>query len=1310
MGKTAVHFSVENIIKLIKSQSSVLFVGAGISMSPPAGLPDWLKLRDFTLEALSEKDETISKYISKLTSKEMLSIPGKKGMTPEVVASVVTKHTIGYFNSLKAFENGHPNENHHLIALLAQKGYIKNIITTNFDTYIEKAFEYYNVEYRCFRSDMEFRKFEYLANPEKPQILKIHGCISVPHTITATVEKEAQGLSFYQSLAVQQLIQNHQILFWGYSGWDLKIDLNYLGMVSHKETAPGFVWSFYKNAEYTEPINPYVENLSSLYKERAVVGHMIIPVAIKSLDDINLTSIPKIKLLNGAEQKAWQNKINDTLLHSIKEWSHKNVSSPAACEIFADLLKISGLPNDALQCYFRKKDLTENNENNPIHIDTNIGIAKIYLAIGSLDTALEYYKHAEILATKQNDLNSLSIVHAELGDYYRTIGDTTLAIMYLEGAYKYANSIGYSQGANSILHRLSDVYLANNQFELALDYAKQAEKKWRLIGDMSYLLGSLRQQGAVYRSWGDFSQAKSCLNEALEIARTLGDQEGYDQIRYYLATLEIMSGKQGAMTIEINATEETKITLEEIVDNARNTSSIVFGDALYMLILVKEKLQEDGEARHLVNDLIKHLREVNNIPKLGPALNLRASLYVDENSTKSLNDAKEAMQLSEKSKSYLSAALSSEFIGNLYLEKFSKPDEAVNYYQKSISLHRQVEQDIEPWVLSVLPKIQKIKKLVPPSAVNIIREILGAEPLMEEVLVEIKGSDLEIDFRFEPHLKNLDQLLQELEKSSDISKRKVLYRIMRKAQLLGHDAVQKLETERARRLFGISKKIAVLEGFLHQETATLADIGWTRILDRDYKKGLPQIEKAYLMADELEDFRSAIIYIGNIGYTHGRMGNFDSAIHYLEKSIQLAREHRDQEREFDMLMELGVWLKDQKKIQAVQYLESALDIAYKKGDLETIANIYFNLGKVYRDTGKYQKALENRLHGLDILMQLNQKPENIAMRIIPIGVLYEEHLGQPEKAVELYEKSIGYAHLAGSIQLIENGIRLRKRAISKLDGAAKLPYPTYDKLLEIFKGENLALTSLEIAAKYSEFPQSFFDHRLFSRVLEVKRRSIPKAVGYTLELFSRYCFETNETEMALNLLEMATVIAKEIDDKTWNAEILFQKANIIRKTGNVEKAIEQYQEIEKFKILVNDWELDYSLYFQLGTAWMESGDLDKAKRSFQKALSDSIENNLISEQGHIHIMLANVNKQKSQYKAEEDELLLALELFHKSGTETDIINAKLQLGLAYTNLEKYELALDYLKPIRTKFEKQLSREIMNLIDNAIEKAKSAFRS
>src|SRR4051812_39190359 len=75
---------ISSLLRDLEDGTVVIFAGAGVSISPPAALPNWLDLRDWTLAAVASRSSALAGPLTTLTGMDMLSAPGRKGMTPEV--------------------------------------------------------------------------------------------------------------------------------------------------------------------------------------------------------------------------------------------------------------------------------------------------------------------------------------------------------------------------------------------------------------------------------------------------------------------------------------------------------------------------------------------------------------------------------------------------------------------------------------------------------------------------------------------------------------------------------------------------------------------------------------------------------------------------------------------------------------------------------------------------------------------------------------------------------------------------------------------------------------------------------------------------------------------------------------------------------------------------------------------------------------------------------------------------------------------------------------------------------------------------
>ncbi|MCK4345541.1 MAG: tetratricopeptide repeat protein [Bacteroidales bacterium] len=101
---------------------------------------------------------------------------------------------------------------------------------------------------------------------------------------------------------------------------------------------------------------------------------------------------------------------------------------------------------------------------------------------------------------------------------------------------------------------------------------------------------------------------------------------------------------------------------------------------------------------------------------------------------------------------------------------------------------------------------------------------------------------------------------------------------------------------------------------------------------------------------------------------------------------------------------------------AMKYATEGLDLGKKIGFYRQIAKSYHNIGIIYREQGKYIKALEYFEKSNEIFKELNYKP-GIAGYLNSKGILYSR-LGQIDKALNFYIRSLNIYDEIGEKQEI----------------------------------------------------------------------------------------------------------------------------------------------------------------------------------------------------------------------------------------------------------------------------------------------------
>ena len=514
-----VRSTAADIRSAVAERRTVLFCGAGVSMDPPATLPDWKTFRDRTIEAVATAESSLSRYLAELVNPELVGEAGH-ALAPELVATQVRTVVPDYFQSLGVLDHDQTNQNHQLIAQLIGAGLVTHVVTTNFDQLIEKALAAVGIHFHVYRSDADFAAFP-REGPgcSSVEVFKLHGCISDPDTIVATVEQEAVGLSPQKAGVLRWLWKEFTTVFWGYSGADLKLDLDYLQMVSSASNARGFFWNLYSTPSWREEPNEFVKRLVELYRGRGIICHEALCDVLGPLVDHKPRPGPKDE---NASQLREQR--NEELAESLRDWAQRSVQPQHALEIFARLHECVNDLSTAAVCYQRLGDL---------------GFAEGRPAV----VALAYTRGSELLA-RMGSLEKVDDALRLADDRARTAGalDLDLMVARTRAAVEamrgnvllsvqprgFARLLsrwatpGIAADALGVELDTADHLLAQGLLDPAFDLFEAAEREARQAGRLVTVADALARRSRVHELRNESSLASACIREAREILRVLG--------------------------------------------------------------------------------------------------------------------------------------------------------------------------------------------------------------------------------------------------------------------------------------------------------------------------------------------------------------------------------------------------------------------------------------------------------------------------------------------------------------------------------------------------------------------------------------------------------------------------------------------------------------------------------------------------------------------------------------------------------------------------------------------------------------------
>ena len=188
-----------------------LFLGAGVSKLAPSYAPIWKEIQIGFCEGLFDKMRS-ERWDVDDTDQELEELR-RFNFRPETFWERVLNITSLEFisSALSVVNRGKPNLNHKVIAELCDRGIVNNIITTNFDEYLDTCLP--NKYHRIVSQD------ECSTAGSKQIYFKIHGSISSSESLQFTL-RHTKKIPDGKSALLERCLQGLPLVFIGYSGWD----------------------------------------------------------------------------------------------------------------------------------------------------------------------------------------------------------------------------------------------------------------------------------------------------------------------------------------------------------------------------------------------------------------------------------------------------------------------------------------------------------------------------------------------------------------------------------------------------------------------------------------------------------------------------------------------------------------------------------------------------------------------------------------------------------------------------------------------------------------------------------------------------------------------------------------------------------------------------------------------------------------------------------------------------------------------------------------------------------------------------------
>lgn len=244
-------------------------------MGPPTCCPSWWTFNDSFLQEI--KSRALSGRVA--FSAQSIQIPPPtvdaiEALSLEVVelerfSQVTYDAFAGYtwMDALNVLEGKEPGVAHRLAPRLASQGKLRLVVTTNFDSMFETALESDGQEFQLFTT-LDLPPTEAIQGPI---VLKVHGSLTEPASLIDLANQKSLGLpSIWRDWLTTQFAE-YPLLVLGFSGRDLALAEDYLGLFAASSQSPGIDWVSHPGSV----VPPLVESLISLRSEFQLIEQQV---------------------------------------------------------------------------------------------------------------------------------------------------------------------------------------------------------------------------------------------------------------------------------------------------------------------------------------------------------------------------------------------------------------------------------------------------------------------------------------------------------------------------------------------------------------------------------------------------------------------------------------------------------------------------------------------------------------------------------------------------------------------------------------------------------------------------------------------------------------------------------------------------------------------------------------------------------------------------------------------------------------------------------------------------------------------------
>ncbi|MEI7982647.1 MAG: tetratricopeptide repeat protein, partial [Bacteroidota bacterium] len=288
--------------------------------------------------------------------------------------------------------------------------------------------------------------------------------------------------------------------------------------------------------------------------------------------------------------------------------------------------------------------------------------------------------------------------------------------------------------------------------------------------------------------------------------------------------------------------------------------------------------------------------------------------------------------------------------------------------------------------------------------------------------------------------------------------------------------------------------------------------------------------------------------MGDIGYSYLMLNQYEKAINYFRRGLELAIKIKyDEETATNYSNIATIYVEWGDYGKAITHFQKAMDIDRTAGRSDQISTDLNNIGKVYELSGKYDQAVHYYLEALEIEKKAGNKAR-VAVRLNNLGTVYKSWQKYPE-ALNYFQQALEIERSLGDNDKV--GKRLAYM------GATYLAMRQYDQCYTYLQQALSILSKTDLADDLARLQNSFgkyyqarkeynraVEHFLLSQQHAIVNNLKPLQLS-NLKSLSEVYEQTGRLELALSAFKQYqalkdSVFSKESDNKLAEFQARFE--------------------------------------------------------------------------------------------------------------------------------------------------------------------------